>query len=59
MEVDMEVEKEMKIAKEMKISKRVKIAKGVEIVKTQGKIDLRNESGRPMKVKVVGEVSEK
>ena len=26
---------------------------------TQGKIDLRNESGRPMKVKVVGEVSEK
>ena len=27
--------------------------------KTQGKIDLRNESGRPMKVKVVGEVSEK
>jgi len=23
------------------------------------KIDLRNESGRPMKVKVVGEVSEK
>ena len=25
---------------------------------TQGKIDLRNESGRPMKVKVVGEVSE-
>ena len=28
-------------------------------VKTQGKIDLRNESGRPMKVKVVGEVSEK
>ena len=26
--------------------------------KTQGKIDLRNESGRPMKVKVVGEVSE-
>ena len=29
------------------------------IIKTQGKIDLRNESGRPMKVKVVGEVSEK
>lgn len=29
------------------------------ILKTQGKIDLRNESGRPMKVKVVGEVSEK
>ena len=29
------------------------------IFKTQGKIDLRNESGRPMKVKVVGEVSEK
>ena len=28
-------------------------------VMTQGKIDLRNESGRPMKVKVVGEVSEK
>ena len=28
-------------------------------VRTQGKIDLRNESGRPMKVKVVGEVSEK
>ena len=27
--------------------------------RTQGKIDLRNESGRPMKVKVVGEVSEK
>ena len=27
--------------------------------KTQGKIDLRNESGRPMKVKVVGGVSEK
>ena len=27
--------------------------------KTQGKIDLRNESGRPMNVKVVGEVSEK
>ena len=26
---------------------------------TQGKIDLRNESGRPKKVKVVGEVSEK
>ena len=26
---------------------------------TQGKIDLRNESGRPMKVKVVGEVLEK
>ena len=26
---------------------------------TQGKIDLRNESGRPMKVKVVREVSEK
>ena len=26
---------------------------------TQGKIDLRNESGRPMKVKVAGEVSEK
>ena len=26
---------------------------------TQGKIDLRNESDRPMKVKVVGEVSEK
>ena len=26
---------------------------------TQGKIDLINESGRPMKVKVVGEVSEK
>ena len=26
---------------------------------TQGKIDLRNESGRPMKVKVVGGVSEK
>ena len=26
---------------------------------TQGKIDLRNKSGRPMKVKVVGEVSEK
>ena len=26
---------------------------------TQGKIDLRNESGRTMKVKVVGEVSEK
>ena len=26
---------------------------------TQGKIDLRNESGRAMKVKVVGEVSEK
>ena len=25
---------------------------------TQGKIDLRNESGRPTKVKVVGEVSE-
>ena len=29
------------------------------LVTTQGKIDLRNESGRPMKVKVVGEVSEK
>ena len=29
------------------------------IIMTQGKIDLRNESGRPMKVKVVGEVSEK
>ena len=29
------------------------------VVMTQGKIDLRNESGRPMKVKVVGEVSEK
>ena len=29
------------------------------VFKTQGKIDLRNESGRPMKVKVVGEVSEK
>ena len=29
------------------------------LLKTQGKIDLRNESGRPMKVKVVGEVSEK
>ena len=28
-------------------------------VMTQGKIDLRNESGRPMKVKVVREVSEK
>ena len=28
-------------------------------LRTQGKIDLRNESGRPMKVKVVGEVSEK
>ena len=28
-------------------------------IMTQGKIDLRNESGRPMKVKVVGEVSEK
>ena len=28
-------------------------------VRTQGKIDLRNESGRPMKVKVVGGVSEK
>ena len=26
---------------------------------TQGKIDLRNESGRPMKVKVVGEVLNK
>ena len=32
---------------------------GTAPVKTQGKIDLRNESGRPMKVKVVGEVSEK
>ena len=31
----------------------------VEVDMTQGKIDLRNESGRPMKVKVVGEVSEK
>ena len=30
-----------------------------KVYKTQGKIDLRNESGRPMKVKVVGEVSEK
>ena len=29
------------------------------LLTTQGKIDLRNESGRPMKVKVVGEVSEK
>ena len=29
------------------------------LFQTQGKIDLRNESGRPMKVKVVGEVSEK
>ena len=25
------------------------------LLKTQGKIDLRNESGRPMKVKVVGQ----
>ena len=33
--------------------------KGVCKYMTQGKIDLRNESGRPMKVKVVGEVSEK
>ena len=32
---------------------------GVDADMTQGKIDLRNESGRPMKVKVVGEVSEK
>ena len=32
---------------------------GIKVDKTQGKIDLRNESGRPMKVKVVGEVSEK
>ena len=31
----------------------------IQAHKTQGKIDLRNESGRPMKVKVVGEVSEK
>ena len=31
----------------------------VEAIKTQGKIDLRNEFGRSMKVKVVGEVSEK
>ena len=33
--------------------------KYIKMVRTQGKIDLRNESGRPMKVKVVGEVSEK
>ena len=32
---------------------------GLDLCMTQGKIDLRNESGRPMKVKVVGEVSEK
>ena len=31
----------------------------MKVYMTQGKIDLRNESGRPMKVKVVGEVSEK
>ena len=30
-----------------------------DLVMTQGKIDLRNEAGRPMKVKVGGEVSEK
>ena len=36
-----------------------KPSKSPILAKTQGKIDLRNESGRPMKLKVVGEVSEK
>ena len=55
-----------KMCKEL-ISHRVQKLKSVpkvilpltERYTTQGKIALRNESGRPMKVKVVGEVSEK
>ena len=37
----------------------IELKRNTRFDRTQGKIDLRNESGRPMKVKVVGEVSEK